>query len=232
VPRPTLPFSTCALLLLAPSIAAAQTTTYATPAELQKEGVSNLLELALMGQYVRVVDHAPAGLRDITTFDLRSRLHIGRTPSYCVGLDGQVGGSDEGVVYGLTGYLAGIGARWGAGNVVSLCGGGGFDRVGSVAPLAAKFPAELSIAVDLGPVRPRLWLRPSWSAGEDARRKTASADFVDQIEAGLVVRLTKQHRYWSRTTAGGGLAIGVAYRELAQTRAVGFFIGFDFAGER
>jgi hypothetical protein len=45
-----------------------------------------------------------------------------------------------------------------------------------------------------------------------------------------MVRLSPQHRYWAELNAGGGLALGVTYRELLGTRYVGLAIGFDLVG--
>jgi hypothetical protein len=213
--------------------ARAQSAAYATPDDLKPEGLSHLLDVAMLGQYSRVADpDAAGGLRDVGVFALRSRFYLWRTVSHCAGLDGEVGASNEGFVYGVTGYLVGLGVRWGAGNVISLCGGVGVDRYGSAVPVAAKFPADLSAAFDLGPIRPILWLRPSWISGSDARQDGATPSFVDELEMGLLVRLSKQHRYWSHTSAGGGLALGVSYRELMDTHAISAMLGFDFAGEQ
>jgi hypothetical protein len=213
--------------------ASAQRAEYATPADLRPEGVSHLLDLATLGRYTRTIDDTKAGgLSNTFDFALRSRLFVGRTVSYCAGVDGEIGGSNPGFAYGVTGYLAGVGTRWGAGNVLSLCGGVGFDRVGSAVPLAAKFPAELSIAVNLGPIRPVLWVRPWWVAGSDARREGATPSFVDELDLGVLVRLSPQHRYWMQTSGGGGLAVGVNVRELLGTHAITASIGFAFAGEK
>jgi hypothetical protein len=212
---------------------AAQRAAYATPDELHAEGLSHLADVAMLGEYARVArPEAANGVRDIVDFALRSRMYLGRFPSYCVGLDGSVGGSNAGVAYGVTGYLTGIGARFGSGNVVSLCGGAGLDAVGSNVPLAARFPAELSVALSLGPLRPTVWLRPAWVRGAKAREGGASVSFVDELEAGALVRIGRQHPYWARMSAGGGVAIGVAYRELMGTYAVLGTLGFEFTGEQ
>jgi hypothetical protein len=219
--------------LAIPRAASAERAAYATPGELGSDGLPHLLDLALLGEYARIADPDEAGgLRDVGTFALRSRLYLGRTVSYCAGVDGEVGGSNAGFVYGLTGYLAGIGTRWGTGNVISLCGGVGLDRFGTALPRATRFPVELSTALSLGPVRPIVWLRPAWISGSEARTDGASISFVDELEAGFLVRLVRQHRYWSRTSAGGGLALGVGYRELVDTRMLSVLVGFDFAGEQ
>lgn len=212
-------------------VLAAPTAAHASPEDLPGDGLPHLLDVAFLGQFARGYGTDPA-VRRMGTFDVRTRAHLGRAPSYCLGVDGRIGGSTDGVVYGATAYPVGFGARWGAGNVVSLCGGAGFDRTGDGVPLAAVFPAELSLAIDLGVVRPLLWVRPAWSAGEAVRREGTFISFVDELDIGLVVRLSRQHRYWSTVSAGGGLSIGVTYRELMDTRMIGVVLGFAFAGEK
>jgi len=213
--------------------AEAQRAGYASPDELPPDGVSHLMDVATLGAYARVADPDDAGgLRDVGTFALRSRIYLGRAPNYCAGLDGEIGASNSGLAYGVTGYLVGLGARWDAGNVISLCGGAGLNRYGSAVPLAARFPAELSLALALGPIRPIVWLTPAWTSGSDARKKGASPSFVDELEAGILIRFVEQHRYWSRVSAGGGFALGFSYREFMDTRAFVGLVGFEFAGER
>ena len=112
--------------------------------------IPHALDLAMLGTYSRVADSKKAGgLANASDFRLRSRVGVGRTLAYFAGLDGEIGGSDTSVVYGVTGYLVGLGTRWGAGNAIALTSGVGIDRIGSI-PLAAKIPVELSIALDLG----------------------------------------------------------------------------------
>jgi hypothetical protein len=223
-----------ALAAATPSLASAEPrAAYGTRGELPDEGVPHLLDVATLGEYARVTEPAKTGgLRDVGAFALRSRLYLGRAVSYCAGLDGALGGSNEGLIYGVTGYVAGLATRWGAGNVIALCGGAGVDRAGDAVPLAARVPADLSIALALGPVRPIVWVRPSWVPGSDLRRGGAAVSVVDELEAGILVRLSRQRRLWSRTSAGGGLAIGVNYRQLMQTHMIGLSLGLSFAGEQ
>lgn len=220
-------------IALAPCSARAQRAEIVPAERLPADGPPHVLDIATLGEYARVFDPARAsGLGNLGELSLRSRLALGRLPAYCAGLDAEIGGSDAGLAYGATAYPAGIGATWGRGNVISLCGGAGLGRVGDAVPLAARFPAEASIALSLGPVRPVVWVRPSWTAGAPERRHGASVSFVDELEAGLLVRLSPQHAYWSTTTAGGGLALGVTYWEFMGTRALGASLGFDFTGAR
>jgi len=216
--------------LLAPGAASAQRAEYANESELPPEGMPHVLDVATAGQYSRVLspDHV-SGLTNLGAFDLRTRLDLGRTLTYAAGLDGEIGGSDRGFVYGATLYPVGVGARWGA-STLALRGGIGFDGVADAVPLAMRVPAELSVAVSLGPVRPILWASPAWVAGADSRRHGSSISAVDELELGLLLRLSPEHRYWADLRAGGGLALGFVYRELMGTRVVSAVLGFDFVG--
>lgn len=205
---------------------------YVTPEDAPKDGIPHVLDVSLLGQYARVVgDDKPAGLKNLGSFVTRTRLAVGRSITYCAGLDAEVGGSTRGLVYGVTGYLAGLGARWGDDNTISLCGGVGYDGVLHAVPHAVRVPVELAAAVSLGPVRPIVYLRPSWLVGGGrADLPGAPSGFGKELEAGLVVRLARQHHYWSTANAGGGLAVGVAYRELMDSRYIAFSIGVNLVG--
>jgi hypothetical protein len=220
-----------AFLAAAPARADAPRAEVVDASTLSNEPFHHLLDISLLGQYAGVFEPSRvSGLANIGAFSLRTRLEIGKNPAYCVGLDGEIGGSTRGIAYDLTAYPVGFGARWGAGNTVALCGGAGFDGIGRAVPLAARFPAELSIAQSLGPLRPVLWVRPSWIAGAPSRREGSSISFVDELEAGLLVRLSRQHHYWQGMNAGGGLALGVSYREFMHTRYMAVELGFNFVG--
>jgi hypothetical protein len=223
-----------AVVALAAPASAEERADYMTPDALPEPGASHLLAVSMIGSYARVVTPESArGISDAGAFGLRSRLHLFRPVSYCTGLDADVGGTDEGTLYGLTAYVLGIGGRWGDGNVVSLCGGAGFDGVGvTTLPIAAHFPVELSGAFDLGPIRPSFWVRPVWLAGREMRRRGTDLSFVDELELGLAVRIARQHPYWSGTSGGAGLVLGVTYRQFMRTAAIGGFIGIEIAGEQ
>ena len=217
---------------LAPAVAHAEPhAEYVTPENAKGEGIPHVLDVSLLGQYARVVDdNKPAGLKNLGSFVTRTRLAIGRSITYCAGLDAEVGGSTRGLVYGVTGYLAGLGARWGDDNTISLCGGVGYDGVRHAVPHAVRVPVELAAAVSLGPVRPIVYLRPSWLAGGRADLPGAPSGFGKELEAGVIVRLARQHHYWTTANAGGGLAIGVAYREFMDSRYIAFSIGVNLVG--
>lgn len=218
-----------ALLLASSTAAAAERAEYATPADLPKP-MPYVLDQSVLGMYARVTDPQGTRFKNLGMAVIRTRLQIGRKVSYCVGLDAELGGSSTGLVYGVTGYLTGLGLRWGDDNTLSLCGGVGYDGVKGAVPHAVRFPAELSLAVSLGPIRPILYGRPSWLVSGRADLPGGPTGFGNELEAGLIVRLARQHRYWSTANAGGGLAVGVAYREFLDTRYIGFSIGVNLVG--
>ncbi len=217
-----------ALVWAAP--ASAQRASYVSAADLQAEGPAHVLDLAIAGQYART-EADLAGVRDVGLFALRSRLLLGRRAVYCAGLDGELGGSGEGLVYGATAYVAGGGARFGDAGLIALCGGVGLDGVAGAVPLAARFPVELSLALDVGPLRAVPWARAVWTAGDAARRDGVSwTSAADEVEAGLLVRFARQRHYWGRVSAGGGLAVGVVHRAFMGTSWTGVVIGLGLTG--
>jgi hypothetical protein len=208
---------------------------YATPEELTPEGLPHQIEVSLGGEYTRILDShgfdSPSGLHNIETAALASRLLIGRQLAYSAGLDAHVGGSDTGAAYGATLYPVGIGLRGERGTFVSLSGGVGVDRVIGSVPTGTLFPADVSVGFPLGPLRPMAWMRGTWIAGAPGRRHGSTlTSAVDELEAGLSVRIGKQQRYWMEMNAGGGPAIGVFYREFMGARALGLTLSVDFSG--
>lgn len=223
-----------AIGLLAPSAARAQRAAYARPDELPAEGFPMVLDVSAQGRFARVLDPGRvAGFSDAGSFALRSRMLIGRRVGYVVGFDGEIGGSDNGPVYGATLHFAGIGARWGLANVVALDVGVGLDGVTDSVPLAGRFPVQLSLGWSLGPVRLDAYAAVAWVIGTAERRGGSSwLPGGDELDAGLRVRLGRQRRYWSTTNAGGGPALGVVYREFMGTRSLGLVLSIDLTGAR
>lgn len=207
---------------------------YASVDELGGDGTPHETELALFGHVLHLADDArPSGLRDVTTFDVRERTLVGRTVAWAGGLDLAIGGSSTGFAYGGALYPLGLGARLGNNGMISLGGGIGADKVVGSVPLAARVPVELALTLSIGPLRPTLFVRPSWLFGADERKHGARASSrVDELEAGFTLRLGAQHRLWSQTNAGRGLLVGAVYRELMGARGVGVILGLDFAGGR
>ncbi|MDB4929545.1 MAG: alpha/beta hydrolase fold protein [Myxococcaceae bacterium] len=231
-PAPLPALALAALTALYARPAAAQRAAYARPDELAPEGPAHVLDFSLQARYARVLDpDRAAGLANLGGFALRTRVLLGRTVGYVGGLDGEVGGSDTGAVYGLTAHVLGAGLRWGAAGVVALHAGAGFDGVVGSVPLAARFPVQLMVACDLGPVRLQAHAGIAFVAGAPERRDGSSwLPLGDEVDAGLLVRLGRQRRYWSRTSGGGGPGLGVVYREFMGTRSVGVVLALELTG--
>ena len=82
-----------AAILLAPVVARAEPhAEYVTPENAPKDGIPHVLDVSLLGQYARVTDDHPAGLKNLGSFVTRTRLALGRSITYCAGLDTEVGG--------------------------------------------------------------------------------------------------------------------------------------------
>jgi hypothetical protein len=208
---------------------------YLKPEDLKKEGLPHQLDVSMLSKYAHVFDAPtptkPLPLANQGSFVLRNRLALGRNPHYCLGLDGEIGGSNAGIVYGASAYVAGTGLRWNNGNLIAICGGVGVDGVKNAVPFAVRYPAELRTELSMGPIRTTLWARTWWLANPKERQEGSSTlSFVDEMDAGLLFRFGKQHRYWSRVNAGGGLAIGVLYREFMGARSLGVVLGLNLSG--
>ena len=221
-------------LAAAPSVAHAQRAAYVRPDELPREGVSHQLDLSTRLGYARVLDPARVGgMTNQGAFSLRLRALVGRTVAWTGGLDAEVGGAETGVIYGATLHALGLAARWGRGSYVSLSGGAGLSGAPGAVPFAFRFPAELSVAVSLGPVRLGAWASVAWTPTEDARAKgSPTLSLVDECEAGVSLRIGRQRRFWGTVNAGRGPSINVAYREFMGARSLGVMIGFDLSGAR
>jgi hypothetical protein len=208
---------------------------YVGPEALEPEPLPHQLDLSLGARWTHVVNRSPSeslsGLTNIEVFQLNGRLLVGRTLVYCGGLEAHVGGSDTGAAYGATVYPIGVGLRGGDGAFVALCGGAGGDRVGGSVPWAFVFPAELSFGFSVGPLRPIGWARAAWIAGAAERRSgSPSISAVDELEAGLAVRLGRQRRYWEEMNAGQGPSLGIVYSEFMGARAIGITLALDLSG--
>jgi hypothetical protein len=200
---------------------------YAGPDELADEGVPHLAELGVFARYQRSTDEVlPVSVAEGA---LHGRVLLGRRAAYCLGLDGHAGGGTPGASYGATAYLAGIGFRSSNASFVSACGGLGFDALGDALPLGFAFRPELRAALTLGPVRPVVWFRPSLQLSDARRARDGDRPF-DDYEAGVWLRIGRQHRYWRTLSAGGGPALGFSYSDQSRIKQLGFWLGLDFAG--
>ncbi|MGE0321510.1 MAG: hypothetical protein AB7S68_04365 [Polyangiaceae bacterium] len=218
-----------ALAFLSPHLALAEPRAeYADASELNPEPIPHLAETALFARYQHSAEDSPV---DISVFEgaTSNRVYLGRSVNYCLGLDGYAGGGEPGVSYGATVFALGIGARSQSQDFISLCGGGGFDRLGDTLPFGFKLTPELRAGASFGPVRPLIYVRPSWQLKSDRKRVDEDYPF-DDFEAGLWLRFGRQHHYWQELSAAGGLMLGLNYTDRAGVRQLGVSLGFDFAG--
>ena len=207
------------------------------PEALEPEPPPRELDVSIGARWTHVAGRASPdtlpGLTNVETAELTSRLLLGSTFAYCAGLDAHAGGSDTGAAYGATLTPVGVGVRGARGAFVALCGGAGGDRTGSSVPWGYVFPAELSFGLSLGPLRPVGFARATWVAGAPERRSgSPTLSFVDELEAGLSIRVGAQRRYWKETSAGAGPAVGAFYSEFMGARAVSVTLTFDLSGAR
>jgi hypothetical protein len=170
---------------------------------------------------------------NVGAFELRNRNLTGRSLGLCMGFDGAIGGSSDGVAYNAEAYLLGASYRFGESSYVALCGGAGLGAIGDAVPFAYQFPAELSTELQAGPVRLGLYGRVRWITGDDARKEGSdTVSFADDFTAGATLRWGENERFWKTTTAGYGYFVGAHYQEFMGTSLVGLSLGISFWGGR
>ena len=161
---------------------------------------------------------------------VRSRLFIGRAAAYCLGLDGAIGGSDAGLVYEAELYPLGIGLRLGDRGVAAVCAGAGLGGVKNAIPFGWQLPVETWIDLGLGPVRLAGWLEVTTVLDADVRQDGSDIDGVDELSAGLALRLGGDTQYWASTTAGYGPFLAATFRQAMGADFLGLTLGMHFWG--
>jgi hypothetical protein len=188
-----------------------------------------------MGAALSIADDSSllGGLESMAAMDIRFRTLAGSSAVYCVGFDGALGGSAEGLVYDASAYLLGAGLRIGESSYLAACAGGGLSGASGAIPFAWQFPAELSAEIQAGPVRVSLWSKLVWISGADARTEGSSTlSFTDEMSVGASIRLGRPTRYWKTTTTSHGYFLGAHYKELMGTKLIGLIAGVGFWGGR
>jgi hypothetical protein len=190
------------------------------------------MSLLLLAHYDNVDEPTLAGgLEHAGTVGARLRGMVGKAPGWCAGFDFEVGGADEGFVYELDVYLAGLGMRLGGGGMVAVCAGAGFGGTTGAIPFAGQFPVEGVIELDIATVRVMTWARATWTVGADQRANGASVvTFADEVAAGVGFRVGKRMRPYGNIDAGNGYYVGGTYRESMGTRFVGAVFGYGISG--
>ena len=161
---------------------------------------------------------------------VRSRLFLGRPVAYCVGGDGAIGASDTGLVYEAELYPVGAGLRLGDRGVACLAAGAGLGGIVDAIPFGWQIPVEAWFDLGLGPVRVGAWLEATTVLDADLRQDGSDIDGVDEISAGLALRLGGDTRYWARTTAGHGPFLAATFRQAMGADFIGLSLGMHFWG--
>jgi hypothetical protein len=142
---------------------------------------------------------------------VRNHLFLGSSVRYCLGVDGEIGGTSTGVVYDAELYLAGVAVPLGGGSDVGICAGAGLGGIGGAVPFGWQFPVEAGAEVQAGPVRLVGWAKVAWIAGADARKDGSDVPLGDEFAAGAGIRVGKNTRYWDGVTAGPGVYVGATF---------------------
>lgn len=197
------------------------------------EGLSHAFSLWTGVRYDYAFDAPLGGDRHhAVAFDLSSRFALGGPVSYFVGLDVSAGGGDVGFLYEVEAHLVGVAARWDTG-FVGLSSGIGLGGATAALPLAAQIPIELRLEASLGPLRILASATLRFVLGAESRQDGArSLSFADELGASLYVRVGGERRFWARTVAGSGPALGLFYRERAGSRIVGVALALALSGGR
>lgn len=161
---------------------------------------------------------------------VRSRLFLGRPAAYCLGIDGAIGGSDAGLVYEAELYPLGAGLRLGDRGVAALCAGAGLGGIRGAVPFGWQIPVEAWIDLGAGPLRLAAWLEATTVLDEETRQDGSDIDGIDELSAGVAIRLGGDARYWASTTAGYGPFIAATYRQLMGAEFLGLTLGMHFWG--
>lgn len=175
-------------------------------------------------------DDDAGDLDGVLALAVRSRLFLGRTATWCLGLDGAIGGSDAGLVYQAELYPLGAGLRLGDRGVAALCGGVGLGGIRGAIPFGWQLPVEAWVDVGLGPLRLAGWLEATTVLDSDVRQDGSDIDGVDELSAGLAIRLGGDTRYWADTTAGYGPFLAATFRQAMGADFLGLMLGMHFWG--
>ncbi len=184
------------------------------------------LSIGLAGQKPRDGDLADGSL----ALAVRSRLFLGRSAVYCLGLDGALGASDAGLVYEAELYPVGVGLRLGDRGAAALCAGAGLGGIKNAIPFGWQLPVEAWIDLGLGPLRLAGWLEATTVLDSDVRQDGSDIDGVDELSAGLALRLGGDTRYWASTSAGYGPFLAATFRQAMGADFLGLALGMHFWG--
>ncbi len=188
--------------------------------------------LLLQTSYQRILDPERVdGLENLGSIGMRARLALGRRVAYCAGFDFEAGGGDGGALYDIGVLPVGGSIRFGRHGVLGICAGVGVGGVIGAVPVAAQFPIEASLELDIGPARVLAWSRPQWILGREER--DGGARIADEWQSGFGLRWGKRiDNIHGGARVGNGYYLGATYRESMGARSVGVTFGYGVSGAR
>ncbi len=204
----------------------------AGPAAAGGGSLSGIVDL----RYQRRVAGDELPVDNAVTLGLRARVLAGRRAATCFGLDLRGGRGGGGATWAAELYPVGIGFRHGTSSHVALCAGVGASRgPDGAVPFAWTVPVEVHWegTGQYGIVRPLLFARLGRVISDDEREDGSSlAPLVDELSAGVGLRLVIPGQPVDGIFTGEGLFIGVTYDEALGGHTIGVALGHAFATSR
>ncbi len=147
---------------------------------------------------------------------------------YAGGLDLRAGASyPGGFAWSTALFPLGLSGRLGDHGLWGVVGGVAGAGITGRLDAALAVPAEAYLAVRAGRFGVSAWVRPTWIAVGASRRDGAtSLGAVDELYAGIRVRLGRSYHRWG-FRSGNGYHLGLTWSELAGTRLLGVTVGYD-----
>ncbi|HEY5947889.1 MAG TPA: hypothetical protein VIV40_20455 [Kofleriaceae bacterium] len=157
-----------------------------------------------------------------------ARLHgfIGtKRIGFHIGLDLGAGGTIDGggFAYDVALFPAGIALRFFETSFITLGAGVGASGATGTLDDAATFPVEARFELGRG-IRVLGRARATFLAASDSRQD--GAQFADELEAMLAVRIGRAYTDWGFPT-GNGYFVGATYREALGAKFAGIVIGYS-----
>jgi len=180
----------------------------------------------------RALVHDPPLLTGFGLAGLRLRATGGhRVVQYAVGFDWHLGATvPAGLLYSFALQPAGIAfvGRERLRLISTL--GVGFDGVADGAPIAARFPLDLSLELDLtDSVQLGAWAEIGWTTAGDSRPAPSQlSPATGELSARLYLRWLKRTKDRSKERFADGLFVGLGYSERFASPALLSVMGYGF----
>lgn len=220
-----------ALLVLAPAllVGCARWANHRDLADKAQGGASLKYELTGVTRADNL-DAVAARPRDLVLAGARLHGFVGGgdTIALHAGIDLAAGSTlrGAGFAYDVALLPLGIAVRFGRSSFLAL--GTGIGAMGAVGTLddAVTLPVEATLEAGRG-IRVLARARASYVAGADGRHDGArDVPFADEVDATLALRLGHHYEDYGYPS-GNGYFVGVAYRELLDSRWIGATIGYS-----